>query len=213
MKKLIQRLWISLFGFRQRTLPMPNSLNPHLQKSYASTDGLHEWYTYREPAVVPYVRKLKIDEAVKLANMGMTLEFLNESLDHAMQACTVETGKKINIADVYMILQEMKVRANLIVERDTLLHLVASCFLLDNENPYKFEDNLHSRKVELLRADQEAQNFFFPVLQSWLPTLKTMSATDLQNYLEKTERMMAKVKNPFMPTSSGSTTMPTTSPR
>jgi hypothetical protein len=200
------------FQRQQQIGQLSNSKNPHLLPAYRNPNTGEQWYVIAESSIIPYESKLKIDEAIKLAGMGLSPAFLDEMDAYMNEVRNVRSGGKIDFTKVFALWDELMLRRKLLFELDAMLNLCACFAILEDENPYEFNDAFYALKVKKLREDREAQDFFLRIAISMLPHLKDISEHDFLTYLQQSQSMLSKVSRASVVKFSPNMPKPSTSP-
>lgn len=136
------------------------------------------WYEYVNPLTIPAKRAIAAEVATRFADMNLTKEnfitLMNEMKKKANEG---------NIVDLFNILGEIEFRLNFIGEEQTLMELACCYYLIGDEDETDFSDIHKQRKLDILKEDTEAKDFF--IQGAFIRTIKysDMSETDILDYL------------------------------
>lgn len=126
-----------------------------------------KWYGYEIPLQMPAQRLLAIETATRFQEMGVTREYLTQTL--ATMKALANKGK---IVDLFTVITELETRVALIVEFDTLAS-IASCFYVrDGEDPKTHDETQNAEKIALWKKYPELGAFF---LENALPRIERCS--------------------------------------
>ena len=90
-----------------------------------------------------------------------------------------------NIVDLFNILGEIEFRLNFIGEEQTLMELACCYYLIGDEDETDYSDIHKQRKLDVLKEDTEAKDFF--IQGAFQRTIKysDMSEIDILDYLNQ----------------------------
>jgi hypothetical protein len=146
------------------------------------------WYEFENPMSIPAKRAIAAEVATRMQEMNLTkevfLELMNKMKAHANE------GK---IVDLFALLSEVEFRMNFIAEEETLINLAASYFVMDGEDETDFSEVDKVKKVNYIKENKEAFNFFVQRAFEFTTNYSEMSEIDIQEYLlqnaQNTERL------------------------
>jgi hypothetical protein len=125
-----------------------------MKKVYRDKLG-NQWYEYSNPLTLPARRAIAAEIATRYAEMNLTkanfLRIMEEMKKKANDG---------NIVDVFHLLNELEFRANFLGEEETLIELALCYFVIEGEDETSFDEISRSKKMEILKSDQEAKYFF-----------------------------------------------------
>jgi|688.fasta_scaffold373826_1 hypothetical protein len=143
------------------------------------TDSLQrKWYQFDNHLTIPAKRAIAAEVATKMQEMNLTKEVLLQLMakmkDHA------NSGK---IVELFSILNEIEFRLNFIAEEETLISLAACYFVLEGEDETNFNEVEKKKKVDFIKSDKQAFNFFVQRAFEYTTKYSQMSDIDIQEYL------------------------------
>lgn len=159
-----------------------------LREVYIDKDG-RKWYEFENPLMIPAKRAIAAEVATKMQEMNLTKDVLLE-----LMAKMKEHANKGQIVDLFAILNEIEFRLNFIAEEETLINLAACFFIIDGEDETDFSEVEKKNKVEYIKSNAEAFNFF--VQRAFLYTTKysQLSDIDIQEYLTQNAQNVERIK-------------------
>jgi hypothetical protein len=168
-----------------------------IQTTFLTVDQAgNRWYAFADPLDMNIVRQLQMDDAQDYLAMNLTRDRLQALLDRC-----IEHANANELVELFALLQEMRLRLELLGNREAYLHICAVYYLLEGEDPATFDDQWYGRKKALLTQDVALQDFF---LRHWLTTFKAFTpalAQDMVDYLKKVARLTSHFDRHFSPPS------------
>jgi hypothetical protein len=154
------------------------------------TDSLgRNWYQFQNAVTIPAKRAIAAEVATKFQEMNLTkqnlLDLMKKMKEHA------NSGK---IVDLFAILHEIEFRLNFIGEEETLINLAAAYFVLEGEDETEFSEVDRVKKVEYIKQDKEAFNFFVQRAFEFTTNYSQMSEIDIQEYLLQNAQNAERLK-------------------
>ena len=137
-----------------------------------------KWYEFENSMTIPAKRAIAAEVATKMQEMNITKETLIELMSKMKEHAN--NGK---IVDLFSLLNEIEFRLNFIAEEETLINLAACFFVIDGEDETEFSDVDRIRKVEYIKGNTEAFNFFVQRAFEYTTNYSQMSEIDIQEYL------------------------------
>jgi len=95
---------------------------------------------------------------------------------------------------LFAILHEIEFRLNFIGEEETLINLAAAYFVLEGEDETEFSEVDRVKKVEYIKQDKEAFNFFVQRAFEFTTNYSQMSEIDIQEYLLQNAQNAERLK-------------------
>lgn len=136
------------------------------------------WYQFENPMTIPAKRAIAAEVATRMQEMNLTKENL---LD--LMAKMKDHANKGQIVDLFAILNEIEFRMNFIAEEETLINLAACYFVIDGEDESDFSEVEKAKKINYIKDNKEAFNFFVQRAFEFTMNYSNMSETDIQEYL------------------------------
>jgi hypothetical protein len=154
------------------------------------TDSLgRNWYEFQNAVTIPAKRAIAAEVATKFQEMNLTkkslLELMEKMKDHA------NNGK---IVDLFAILHEIEFRLNFIAEEETLINLAAAYFVIEGEDETDFSEVEKAKKIEYIKENKEAFNFFVQRAFEFTTNYSEMSEIDIQEYLLQNAQNTERIK-------------------
>ena len=147
------------------------------------------WYEFQSAVTIPAKRAIAAEVATKFQEMNLTkqnlLELMAKMKDHA------NNGK---IVDLFAILNEIEFRLNFIGEEETLINLAAAYFVLEGEDETDFSEVDRVKKVDYIKENKEAFNFFVQRAFEFTMNYSQMSEIDIQEYLLQNAQNAERLK-------------------
>ena len=136
------------------------------------------WYEFQNAMTIPAKRAIAAEVATKMQEMNLTKEVFLDLL-----AKMKEYANQGKIVDLFAILNEMEFRMNFIAEEETLINLAAAYFVIEGEDETDFSEVEKVKKVNYIKENKEAFNFFVQRAFEFTTNYSEMSETDIQEYL------------------------------
>lgn len=150
-----------------------------VNKVYTDKFG-NDWYEYANPLQIPAKRAISAEVATRFADMNLT--------KNNLQVLMNEMKKKANegnIVELFTLLGEIEYRLNFIGEEETLLELACSYYLVGDEDETDMNDFYRQKKLDILKKDKDAKNFFMEGAFRRTIKYSTMSEIDIIDYLSQ----------------------------
>ena len=164
----------------------------HAQLEYCFTDlnGIN-YNRYAKNTAIPVERYGKIMEYQMWMSSGLSSAELDKLIDAAEKAIGDGIKKDTkNISKVGAILYQMRERKNMVIHSELILNFVAVQVIREDENPEKFDAEIHQQKVEQFKKEIAAGNshaFFFNLGLSKLNSLYDMSPSEWERYWQESQ--------------------------
>lgn len=136
------------------------------------------WYEFQSPVTIPAKRAIAAEVATKMQEMNLTKKVLLE-----LMAKMKEHANNGKIVELFSILNEIEFRLNFIAEEETLINLAAAYFVIEGEDETDFSEVEKAKKVEYIKQNKEAFNFFVQRAFEYTTNYSDMSEVDIQEYL------------------------------
>jgi hypothetical protein len=153
-----------------------------------------KWFEYDNPMAMPARRAISAEVATRLQEMNMTKEVMI-GLMNKMK----EFANNGDIVSLFGILNDMEFRMNFIGEEQTLIELASCYFVVEGEDESSFSEVDRKMKVDFIKEDMEAFNFFVQRAFTLTIRFSQISQADILNYLiqnaqeaEKSVRFLTK---------------------
>jgi hypothetical protein len=148
-----------------------------LKEVYVDKDG-RKWYEFENPLMIPAKRAIAAEVATKMQEMNLTKDALTQLI-----AKMKEYANQGKIVDLFSILHEIEFRLNFIAEEETLINLAACYFVIDGEDETEFSEVEKNNKVNYIKSNSEAFNFFVQRAFEFTTKYSQLSDIDIQEYL------------------------------
>jgi len=139
---------------------------------------------------MPYVRKSALDEAQRWADMGIKKEMALERYDKILKLASSNSW-----GEVMYLIGDLRVRAEMPVERLTMRQCAAILFVHEDEDIgdlveiHSYDENWTQKKEKMMEVDSELEsNLFQLYLESFRNITPDLLAT-FRNYLKTAESM------------------------
>lgn len=143
------------------------------------------YYSFKNPIEnLPAKRAVVAELKAREADMIMDKELLLTYIDKATEA--LNKGK---IAEVAVVLNEIKIRTSLITEETVLLNLAACYVLKEGEDIYEVDFN----KVAEWKKDAAMLSFFLGLAKQTIDKFSNISPSDLENYLTESRELLDRL--------------------
>jgi len=159
-----------------------------MREVFVGKDG-RKWYEFENPLMIPAKRAIAAEIATKMQDMNLTREALLE-----LMAKMKEHANKGQIVELFGILNEIEFRLNFIAEEETLINLAACYFVIDGEDETEFNEIEKKRKVDYIKSNPEAFNFFVQRAFEFTTKYSQVSDIDIQEYLNLNAQNAERIK-------------------
>jgi hypothetical protein len=149
-----------------------------------------KFFRYKNFMEMPYVRKSALDEAQRWADMGIKKEMALERYDKILKLASSNSW-----GEVMYLIGDLRVRAEMPVERLTMRQCAAILFVHEDEDIgdlveiHSYDENWTQKKEKMMEVDSELEsNLFQLYLESFRNITPDLLAT-FRNYLKTAESM------------------------
>lgn len=149
-----------------------------LKKVFTEADGT-EWFEYHNPMTIPAKRAISAEVATRFVEMNMTKDQLSTIIE-AMK----KSANGGNIVEMFHLLAEMEFRLEFIGEEQTMIELAACYFVINGEDETEFSDVWKQIKIERIKSNSEASDFFIQRAFVHTTIYSEMSDNDIHEYLK-----------------------------
>jgi len=149
----------------------------------------NKYFEPKNGAEYPFVRLLQITTYSKYAERNINSDNLKKLMDLIM-----ESAKKGDTNNVIIYANDIKVAEDLFCEKNTLLNLASSLYLINDEKIDSWNDNYHQQKIEAIQNDPEAMDFFLSNAYRKLEKSKEESPLQVVEYLAETIPIIEKLQ-------------------
>jgi hypothetical protein len=154
-----------------------------LKEIYRDREGT-AWYEYANPLTLPAKRAIAAEVATRYADLCLSKKNLLLIIE--------EMKKKANdgnIVEVFNLLSEIEYRTNFLAEEETLTELALVYFVAgEEEDETTYSDIDRTRKIEILKRDPEAKDFFLRNAYRYTLRYSDTSDVDILAYLRENLR-------------------------
>lgn len=151
------------------------------------------WYEFENPMTIPAKRAIAAEVATKMQEMNITKENLIQ-----LMVKMKEYANQGKIVDLFALLNEIEFRLNFIAEEETLINLAACYFVIDGEDETDFSDVERIKKVNYIKDNKEAFNFFVQRAFEYTTNYSNMSEIDIQEYLLQNAQNAERLKKALL---------------
>lgn len=138
-----------------------------------------KWYQFDNALTMPAKRAIAAEVATRMQEMNLTKEKLL-----GMMKVMKEQANSGNIVELFHTLNEIEFRLNFIAEEETLIELAACYFVMDGEDESDFSEVYRKKKIEYIKKDPEAFNFFVQRAFEYTTIYSEISDTDIHEFLK-----------------------------
>jgi|GWRWMinimDraft_13_1066021.scaffolds.fasta_scaffold05070_2 hypothetical protein len=147
--------------------------------SHVFTDSLgRKWYEFENMMTMPAKRAIAAEVATRMQEMNLTKEQLLR-----LMTSMKKHANDGNIVELFTTLGEIEYRLHFIGEEETLIELAACYFVIEGEDPADFSDKYRKVKVDFIKENKEAFNFFVQRAFTHTIAFSEVSDIDIQEYL------------------------------
>jgi ribosomal protein S7 len=158
-----------------------------LTECYTDKFG-NKYFEPKDGAEYPFIRLLRITTYSKYAERNINSENLKKLMDLIM-----ECAKKGDTNNIILYANDIKVAEDLFCEKNTLLNLASSLYLINDEKVDSWDDNYHQQKIKAMESDAEAMDFFLSSAYQKLQKSKEESPIQVVEYLAETIPIIEKI--------------------
>lgn len=174
--KLIWKVFGS--GLLPYYLKDQNKPTTHTKLEYAFTDQSgKKYYRFPEGVSLSIERYGHLTKYITLLSARLTPENMDKILDKMLEIIQAGIGKDKNAAKVAALVYELKDRDKWIVPAQLVYDILAVQYIREDENPSKFDNQIHKEKVSTFIDDISKSEFFFQ-----LPELKKLISSTLMSH-------------------------------
>jgi hypothetical protein len=148
-----------------------------LSHIFTGKDGV-KWYQFDNALAMPAKRAIAAEVATRMQEMNLTKDKLL-----GMMKVMKDQANKGNIVELFHTLNEIEFRLNFIAEEETLIELASCYFVMDGEDESDFSEIYRKKKIEYIKSDPEAFNFFVQRAFEYTTIYSQLSDTDIHEYL------------------------------
>lgn len=165
---------------QQQKVSNESSTGERLVLSHIFTDkNGKKWYQFDNALAMPAKRAIAAEVATRMQEMNLTKEKLL-----GMMKIMKEQANSGNIVELFHTLNEIEFRLNFIAEEETLIELAACYFVIEGENETDFSEVYRKKKIEYIKSDPDAFNFFVQRAFEFTTIYSEISDTDIHEYLK-----------------------------
>lgn len=154
---------------------------------YTDKSG-NKYFEPKDGAEYPFNRLLQIQTYAKYAERKINSDSLIKMLDLIM-----DSASKGDHKNVIIMANDIKVAESLFCEKNTLLQLAASLYLINDERVDSWSDDYHNQKVKAIENDIEAMDFFLSVVYQRFKKSKEESPLQVIEYLMESLPIIDKI--------------------
>lgn len=138
-------------------------------------------YQYPSEKLMPIFRKGHMEKCFMEMSMQLHSKELRPIIDAMEKALNRHDKQGAMSPDIVMmgfLITEMKNREQMLVHEEICMDLLAAMFIREDENPEKFDEEIHAQKIQQLTVDSQGglRDFFYgEVLSKFTPSLSGSS--------------------------------------
>ncbi len=174
-----------------------NDQNKHVALVFKSILGT-KVYAMKDITQISAFRGVSAEKAKRFAGLCLTESELKTLLDEAIDGI----NKRQDITQAIALLHELKFRANMICEENSLLELAYIYLMIEGEDMEKPSDDFNKKKAELITAETDLKGFFLRRALYLMENFSVKPGTDLLSYLEETKNLIQKLSRFSLPAKS-----------
>lgn len=157
----------------------------------------HDYSRFPEQFALPVERYGKLQENLMWQSAGMTatemlglLNILEENLERLVNQ---EKGSLVKCG---AIVQQMKMRAEMVVHTELLYHFLAILYIRDDEDPFKYSERIQLEKVSAFKEMSEGKEYdFFQVPELRRANqLLSLSETEWNEFWDQSQQEQKNLK-------------------
>jgi len=154
-------------------------------------DGQTKFYALRDITELSLARKTALDAQMIFADGAITKDLLKAIAKEAIK--DIDEKKSIVNQSVYW--NNILYRCSYPIDEDVSLRAAACVVFLEGEDIEGCSSSDIDKKVQLMKADQKAMDFFLPMGIELIPAYKPFVKGNFQNYFQ-TRRQVLKSLTP-----------------
>lgn len=158
-----------------------------LELVYKDSQG-NKWFSPKDLSEYPFIRLNMIQTYSRYADLKMDSTRLNNIVDNALNC--ISKGEE---HEAIILLNEVKVAESLFCEKNTLLKLASSMFLINDEKVNSWNETLEKKKIDIMLNDADAMAFFLPIAYQTLTNYSNNSELLVIEYLMKTQPLIERL--------------------
>ena len=169
-----------------------------LEYKFIDSKG-RRYFVWKEIMDIPLSRKPHLDKAQMELSRMMTGEELGQFLDKMSELSTKaveeEIGRGKRLAQIVTLCEEVKMRNELLYHKEIYVDLIACITVREDEDPERFDVQVHTEKVDQFMDDSESGLAFFlqkSGLSKLLPFIDELGES-LPTLLEREVRKMQEI--------------------
>lgn len=159
---------------------MSNATNESLELVYKH--GEHNFYAHKNPLEISPIRGIAIERARRFVDMNIREKNLKELI-----AEIKKTAGAGDIVKAFSIVQEIEYRLNFISEETSILEFVCIYYLLDDEDPKKYNPSITEKKMKLFEDNSEMRAFFLDIGLNLIDKFTKLPEVDLKSYMAENQ--------------------------
>lgn len=120
-----------------------------------------KYYGFPKDMPISIERFGKMRDFIMWMAVGVSPDEFEQIIQTADKAWIDTLKTKKNHQRVGLLLQELKLRMNMVIHTDLLYNLMAVQWIREDENPEKFDASIHDEKVAQFKKDNATGNTYF----------------------------------------------------
>lgn len=164
-----------------------NAKNDLVQVVFESLKGT-KIYAHKNLTEISAFRGVTAEKNKRFASLCLTEEELLMLLDEQLTAFN-----KQDFAKAAAIGHELKFRASMICEENSLLELAYIYLMIEGEDLEKPTQEYNKKKTALMEVEHDLKRFFLQRALELVNYFSAKQGTDLLSYLEETKGLMIKL--------------------
>lgn len=174
ISKIIYRLFKKVFLKEFYKDQSFNSGHRNMTRVFVDSNGV-EYYTFTDDLDLPINRWKEIEKIVLMLKHCMTDETIDLFCDAMEKA--LNSGKKVELAKIGYLIEEMRRRKNILMDTDLMFDLIAYKLIRKDENPAEVDKVIHKQKIEQFKKDSVGglYDFFYNAgIIQYMPYLESL---------------------------------------
>ena len=106
------------------------------------------------------IQRLLVELSNCISGPELTM-FLSKIMEHLDPGGEAGEHKKVRIGEALHLVREMQLREELLLHPDIMMELIAANFIREDENPAKWDEELHQEKIVQFKKDSQTGLYDF----------------------------------------------------
>lgn len=172
-----------------------NDKNPNVEIVVTGPKGI-KIYKLKDITSISAHRGVAAEKAKRFAGLCLTEDEFKKVIARGIDA----VNKRQDLVEAISILSELRFRAEMICEENSLLELAYIYLMIEGEDDERPTHEINKKKAELIEAHPELKGFFLRTALQLANNFSKKPDADLLSYLEETKSLADRMKRFTLPT-------------